>query len=235
MLKKIMLMVVACMVFTNLAYAGVKTVLINSGDYSEYRELHTNEILDQTIIDRLLHIGTFDIYEKSFMNDTLDMEQEMVADEQFVEAAVEKNDFNTIFGITQNDISMKRSGDSISVQKTALLGEKYDVKYIIHGSIDFIGRNNREKIFLYDKWNFTHGSKSVTIMASLRIIEAKTGKIIWYAGERGKVADRFDALNNVSYGTKEFSNILFYEALDKVSEKLTEKLVTDLQCGMLRI
>lgn len=235
MLKKIMLAVVACMVFSNLAYAGVKTVLINSGDYSEYRELHTNEILDQTIIDRLLHLGTFDIYEKSFMHDTLDAEQEMVADKQFVEAAVDQSDFNTIFGITQNDISMKRSGDFISREKTALLGEKYDVQYIIHGSIDFIGRNDREKIFLYNKWNFTHGSKAVTILASLRIIEAQTGKIVWYAKERGKVADRFDSLNDVSYGTKEFSNILFYEALDEVSEKLIEKLVTDLQVGKLRI
>ena len=73
------------------------------------------------------------------------------------------------------------------------------------------------------------------MFSTLRIIESNTGKIVWCHREKGRVKDRFDSLKNFSYGTKEFSNHLFYEALDEISEKMIKKLSKDLDKGILKL
>lgn len=229
MLKSILVLLIGVILNCNIVNANSTVVVLNFADYSAYKELHTNEIMEQVIIDKLLELDEISIYERKITNDSLEIEQELTGDKNLISNAITKNDFNSIFNVAQNDISTKKTGDYLPVRKTRLLGQKYSAKYIIHGSIDFIGGNERNNNIVWDSINLKHISNSITIFSSLRVIETQTGRIVWHQREKGKVKDRFDSLNNFSYGTKEFSNQLFYEALDEVSTRIIDALRKNLR------
>ena len=233
MAKVIFILMLSLLLSNTIVYANVPVVVLNSGDYSSYKELNTGEILDQLIIDRLIEIEGISIYEREVTKDSLEVEGTLTGDTKIVDTAVDTNDFNTIFNVAQNDISFKKVGDFLPSSQTKLLRERYGAEYIIYGSIDFIGGNERDRNVEWDSFKLNHSSKSITIFVSLRIIETQTGKIKWHHRVKGKVKDRFDSLNNFSYGTREFSNSLFMEALDEVGERLIRKLNKDLKTGSL--
>lgn len=221
---------------SNVDAKGFSTaVLLNFDDNTAYKELNADEIIDKLLLDKLLEMETLYIYERSITRDSLDVEKDLVGNKDKVNKAIDEKNFTAIFQTAQSDITFKQQGDYLPFSKTRKLREKYGTDYIIHGSVDFIGGKERERKIVWDDLKYSHSSNIVTVLSTLRIIEANTGKIVWCHREKGRVKDRFDSLSNFSYGTKEFSNHLFYEALDEISEKMVRKLRKDLDKGVLKL
>ena len=81
------------------------------------------------------------------------------------------------------------------------------------------------------KKNFTLDTKQpyLEAVATIRIIEADTGKILWSVRERGVAKDTLVKFKEITHGTIGFSNTLFIEALDKICRKTADKLWQDLK------
>lgn len=234
-IKTIFALFLICITSNVYAKSFSTAVLLKFDDNTVYKELNTDEIIDKLLLDKLLEVETLYIYERTITSDSLDIEKDLVGNKDKVNKAIDEKNFTAIFQTAQSDIAFKQQGDYLPCSKTRKLKEKYGVDYIIYGSVDFIGGKERDRKIVWDNLKYGHSSNIVTVFSTLRIIESNTGKIVWCHREKGRVKDRFDSLNNFSYGTKEFSNHLFYEALDEISEKMIKKLSKDLDKGILKL
>ena len=226
---------VLCLASNAYSKEVVSVVVLSFTDNTEYTELNTDEIIDKLLLDKLMNIETLHIYEYMVTNESLEIEKDLVGNADKVANALTEKNFTLLFKTSKDDITFKKQGEYLSCLRTKTIGQKYGVDYIIHGSVDFIGGKERERKIVWDDLKYGHSSNIVTVLSTLRIIEANTGKIVWCHREKGRVKDRFDSLSNFSYGTKEFSNHLFYEALDEISEKMVRKLRNDLDKGILQM
>ena len=226
-------MITFCFITHALAKDLPSAILISFNDNSSYKNLKTNEIFSNVMLDGLLSLDRIYLVERAVTKDVLLLEDDVVCSDAKIDEAVKNKDFSSIFNVSKSDAAFKRQGDYLPVDKTSKLGEQYGVSYIVHGSVDFIGGSERSRTIAWDGISLGHSSKSVEMLATLRIIEAKTGKIIWQRRVKEKTKDKYEVIDKLSFGTKEFSDRLFYEVVEDISDKFISGLKKDLDKGIL--
>ena len=204
-------------------------VVLNFSDNTSYGYLESGKILDQLVLDKLIDNENIIVYERSIIKESIDAESEVSFTKEKVDVAVKNNDFNDIFIASKNDIDFKKQGDCLSNKRIQEIGTKYCVTHLIYGTVDYIGGEEKEKNLDWGKDTYGHLSKSIKTYVTLLLIETATGKIVWQKRECGIAKDSYDSLNKMAYGTKKFSNRLYYEALDDIAVKLTDALNNDLK------
>ena len=136
-----------------------------------------------------------------------------------------------MFAAAENDLNSKTKGDSIPAKNTKVIGDKYHVNYILHGTIDYLGKGKNFMMVPLPHFFVSSINPYLEARVTLRLIEAQTGRIVWSHKERGGSRDSLYNLKDFTFGTGEFSNQLFVEAMKKISKKFAESLADDLEKG----
>lgn len=208
-------------------------VFLTFTDNTPYSDMQTGSIMDNLLLDRLLETDSFDIVERSVAKDVLEIETQLNITNDGVDKAVENNDFSYIFGASENDLTIKEEGEGVSPETTRLIGKKHHADYILHGTIDYLGKDSRTIMLPLKHFQFGSSTPYLEAVATVRIIDAATGRIIWVKKEKGVSKDSLVKLQNIKVGTGLFNNQLFYEALDKISKNVVKALIKDLQSGKI--
>lgn len=152
--------------------------------------------------------------------------------------------YNPVFEGRQFDTTYARSvdlaveGDIVEPELVQQIGRESGVKYLIQGTIDNYGTGKGEDWLGFASLfvPFLHVSSDESILGvscTMRVIEAETGKVVWCKKmyEQASVTS-FD-IGKVSVGTDEMNSKMYYDAMDKVAEKLSATFLEDLQMHKL--
>lgn len=208
-------------------------VFLRFTDNTPYREMETSYIMDDLLLDRLLSIEAFCIMERSAAEDVLKIEDRLNVTDAGLDKAVAANDFSYIFNASNNDLTVKNEGEFIDSEITGNIGKKHHADYILHGSIDYLGKNSKTIMVPLHSFSFESSTPYLEAVVTIRIIKASTGEVVWVKKEKGVSKDSLVKFRNASWGTGDFYNLLFYEALDKISQKISKALIEDLQSQQL--
>ena len=218
------------------AETGASAVVISFADRTPYGELHANQVIEQSILENLMYLPQLTLMEHYALQETLIAEQELNNPLGSVSRMVETNDFRKALDATKNGIGRKRKGESVSPVKTRMIGNKYHADYLIHGTIDYLGKNRHETMVPLPGLLFSIDNPRIEALVTVRIIHADTGKIIWSKQENGVSQDSLirlkmmkkDKTQDMSFGTKEFNNKMFQEAMEKISVKIVKAVRQDM-------
>lgn len=211
----------------------ISIVFLTFSDLTPYSEMKTNEIIDDFLLEELLNINSIHVMERRVIKEALDAEKQLTLKDKDVQNIVANNDFATVFAVSDNDLNNKRRGDSIPAKQTKVIGEKYHAGYILHGTIDYLGKGKNLMMVPLPHFFVSSVNPYLEARVTLRLIDAQTGKIVWSQKEKGVSKDSLYNLKGFTFGTGEFSNQLFVEAMKKISKKFAQGLADDLEKGNL--
>lgn len=229
------LLTLFCFLLPNVVKASqpVKIVFLNFTDNTSYRDLHVSEVMDELLLERLFGANKFVLMEHCNDEDVIIAESKFNFTSDYLYNAVDNKDFATVFQASENDISDKMEGEYLDADSTKVIGRRNGAEYLLHGSIDELFVENDFMILPLKDYIFTNKSHELVAYATVRIIHADTGKIVWARKEKGVSKESLHSLQNITVGTTKFSNQMFYEALDKICKKVVKDLVKDLKKGKL--
>jgi len=218
------------------AEAGASAVVITFADRTPYGELHANQIIEQSMLENLMYLPQLSLMEHHALQETLTAEQSLNKPLGSVSETVETGDFQKALEATKNGIGRKGAGETVSPAKTRMLGKKYHADYLIHGTIDYLGKNHHETMIPLPGSLFSINNPVMEALVTIRIIRADTGRIIWRRQEKGISKDsllRYKGMKkgkntDVTVGTKEFNNKMFIEAMEKISVKIVKAMKQDI-------
>ncbi len=235
MFKAIHCFLISILCFVSISvYASprsISLVFLTFSDTTPYSEMKTNEVIDDFLLEELLKLNSVRVMERRVVKEALDAERQLSLSEKDVKAVVAANDFSTVFAAAENDLNSKTKGDSIPAKNTKVIGDKYHVNYILHGTIDYLGKGKNFMMVPLPHFFVSSINPYLEARVTLRLIEAQTGRIVWSHKERGVSRDSLYNLKDFTFGTGEFSNQLFVEAMKKISKKFAESLADDLEKG----
>ena len=216
---------------------SISLVFLSFSDTTPYSEMKTNEIIDDYLLEELLNIPFIHVMERRVIKEALDAERKLVLTDKDIKNVVATNDFATVFAAAENDLNSKKKGDSIPAEVTRVIGSRYHADYILHGTIDYLGKGKNFMMVPLPNFALSSVNPYLEAWVTLRLIEAKTGRVLWCRKEKGISKDSLYGImkgtQGVSFGTSEFSNQFFVEAMKKVSKKFAKSFANDLETGKL--
>lgn len=154
--------------------------------------------------------------------------------------------YNPVFEGRQFDTTYARSvdlaveGDIVEPELVQQIGRESSVKYLIQGTIDNYGTGKGEDWLGFASLfvPFLHVSSDESILGvscTMRVIEAETGKVVWCKKMYEQASVTSVDIGKVSVGTDEMNSKMYYDAMNKVAEKLSATFLEDLQMHKLPI
>lgn len=210
------------------AATATSMVFISFQDYSAHKELNSDVILSDVIINRICNIPGLVINERNVTDENLKLEQKIAVSQKKVEDAIKSEDFDTIFEVSKNKTALKKEGEYLPSEYTRQLGKNYGVSHIVLGSVDSIREGKRSKGTAWNNLNFSHDSQKVEIDATIKIIRADDGMVVWARSTTGTSKNRFNNIGKVAVGTKASHNYLFYDALEEIADNIAKMLKEDM-------
>ncbi len=231
------IIVLSCLVYSSADAAPkpIKLVFLTFSDVTPYSEMKTNEIIDDYLLEELLNIPFIHVMERRVIKEALDAERKLVLTDKDMKNIVETNDFATVFAEAENDLNSKRKGDYIPSKQTKIIGQKYQADYILHGTIEYLGKGKNFMMVPLPHFFVSSQNPYLEAHVFIRMIEASTGEIVWTCREKGVSKDGIYKVKGFTFGTGEFSNQLFVEAMKKISKKVVTTLVNDVEKGILKL
>ena len=218
------------------AETGASAVVISFADRTPYNELHANQIIEQSMLENLMYLPQLSLMEHHALQETLSVEQSLNKPLGSVSETVGTGDFRKALDAIKNGIGRKGTGETVSPAKTRMLGKKYHADYLIHGTIDYLGKNRHETIIPLPGSLFSINNPFMEAWVTVRIIRADTGKIVWCRQEKGVSKDcllrykemKKEKITDVTMGSKDFNNKMFLDAMDKISVKIVKAMKQDI-------
>ena len=224
--------------FPVLVYAETvaNAVVISFADRTSSAELHASEIIEQSILANLMEVPQIALMEHYALPDTMALESEINNPLESISKIVENNDFQRVLQATKNDIRRKHTGNLVSPAKTQAIGERYHADYLIHGTIDYLGKERKETTIPIPGAVFNFNSPYLEALVTIRIIRADTGRIVWCKQEKGVSKEGLlrykdmkpDKTNDVIIGSKDSYDTMFMEAMEKIGVKIVKALKQDI-------
>lgn len=228
-------MCLACFCPKSEAKENISMAFISFRDNSSLQQLNTDDALSEILLERFFDFPSFNIYERIITDDSLELENRIALTEEKVDVAVKSKDFNTIFKGSNSRADLKKEGEYLPSEYTKKLGAKYQAEYFIYGTIDYIEGSRKHNSTVWNNMTFTHSSKGVEVSATIKIIRAEDGKIIWSKSAKGTSKNRFNDLGKIAMGSKGFSNHLYYDALEEIGDNIVKLLRDDLAKEILKL
>lgn len=122
------------------ATRSISMVFLTFSDSTPYSEMKTNEIIDDYLLEELLNLKNVRVMERRVIKEALDAERKLSLSAKDVDEVVANNDFATVFAAADNNLNEKIRGDYVPVKQTKLIGQKYHADYILHGTIEYLGK-----------------------------------------------------------------------------------------------
>ena len=237
MFKKII--VLCCLVIGILGFENVEAntssniVFMTFSDNTTYKKINSPQIFSEYLLNDILDLEEINLVEHSYDEKTLKLEKRLTSNESVAKEAIAQNDFASMFNLGENDINQKNVGDSVPLEDAKIMGKKYAVGYILHGSVDSLSSGIKETSAL--SIGVTERNPYIEAVVTARIVDTQDGKVIWSKSVKGIGKDSYISTKHISAGTSELNSELFYEALEKASKKLVKELAKDLEKGKLKL
>lgn len=232
-------------------------VMMKFTDETRFHRLDSDERFAELMLDKLLATGKFNLQSTKPIPQDMeamlytDRYQEM----QDAKTAIENNDLSAVFeGPTFSDqytltLSTAEKGQTLASGVTSRIGAENNAEYLIQGTIVSLGKGSWEDadfrlgtslasavlnyipgggIFGALINNMSKEDTGFGVIADLRIIRADTGEVVWSEREQaraGKSQMNFVLANS---GGTDLSETDYVKALDKVADKIVQKLVKDI-------
>ena len=211
------------------AQKPVSIVFLSFEDNTPYSQMKTNEIIEEYLLEKLLDINSVQVMERMVVKEALDAERKLTISFQDIDEVVANNDFASVFAASENDLSNKTKSEHVSSKQTRIIGEKYHADYILHGTIDYLGKGKSYMMVPLPKFTVSSENPYLEAWVTVRLIKAETGEIVWRRKEKGVSKDSLYGIKGFTFGTGEFSNQLFVEAMKKISKKVAKDLSLDIE------
>lgn len=212
---------------------SASAVVITFADRTPYSELHTNKIIEPRLVEELTSLPELSLMEHFAIQEALTVEKKLNTTIDNVSAVVDNADFEKVFEAVNSNVTNKGTGAGILPAKTRMIGKKYHADYLIHGTIDYLGKNSKHIMIPLKNSLFEMNNPYLEAVVTIRIIKAETGKVVWKKQEKGVSKESLIQFKGVTLGTGEFNNTMFREAMDKISIKIAKDLKEDLSLKKL--
>lgn len=211
----------------------VSAVVLSFADATQYETMQANtEIMESVLLNELIMLPELSLMERTVINEPLAVEEKLKKPLGNVSAVVENADFKTAFEAAENDVSSKSIGEKISPVTTRMIGEKYHVDYLIHGSIDYMQMSKKQTCLPMKHSVVDITNPYLETLVTVTLIKANTGEVVWRTQEKAVSKESLwaykDAKRSAKIGSGKFNDTLFSKALEKVGIKIVKALREDL-------
>lgn len=249
MLKlKIFLVTILIFLVANSNFAGAASaVLIKFTDKTDYKEIGTAEILSDLIAEKLLASGKFRLKESYPIDISAERKlyEKDAAERDNAKIAMETGDLDALFsneGFDKNkapNIDTAVKGQIVQPELTRAIGEKNGVEYLIQGTVEGFANYSSSDDTIGGIANLVGGDvgvafkdaktekKFLAVAVSLRIIEAKSGKVLWNKKIIGQ--SHVSSLKNdkMIIGKDKLQVENFHKALNEAAENIVKAMLED--------
>lgn len=160
--------------------------------------------------------------------------------------------YNPVFEGRQFDTAYARSvdlaveGDIVEPELVQQIGRESGVTYLIQGTIDNYGTGKgvdglgtasmvATMLTGIPIFGLSSDESILGVSCTMRVIEAETGKVVWCKKMYEQASVTSVDMGKLSVGTDEMNSKMYYDAMDKVAEKLSATFLEDLQMHKLPI
>ena len=231
-----------------------KFVLLRFENDTRFQSVDSASVLSDLVMEKLLMTGKFDLRASKPIDANVEKE---LFDIKSREVANLKNGVNagTLtklfegpgFDETQaQTLSTAKVGQIISPEITSKIGEQHGAEYLIQGTVMNLGsggwfdedaqRINQALSYLNLGGVFDRQVGGIGVQVDLRLIESKTGKVLWnkkFTGKRTRKALNVHIGFNFKFGSTKLDSDMYSQAMDIAAEKSVNALVRDLESGEL--
>lgn len=234
-------------------------VMLRFVNNTRFKRLAPEVKLSDLVMEKLVASGKLRLKETRPIDETIDTE--LYSADYRAEQAVsqaEKGNFDALFDNRQaSSIAEAHTGQKISPEITARIGEAHGADYLIQGTILGIARGSTEDNnasfwtamagMATGKWGGSVGDKvgavlrdtkmtysGTNIQCDLRVIRAGTGEVVWHKMVTAVSEQKKLKVGELaSVGTDKISMNLYEMALDQAAQKIADTLITDVESGRL--
>lgn len=210
-------------------------VFLSFSNNTKFPNINSQEILSEYLFSRMIDLQEFQVIEHSDDAEVEEIEQRFNINQDKIEEAASNNDFSYLYSAYDNNINQKQVGQSLPARDIQLIASKYNADYILHGSVDYLGTDVEVDTSLVRVIGIEKTKPYLIAVATVRIIDALDGRVIWTCVTYGKSKDHLYSYKGFSAGTGELHEQLFYDAIDKTSENIVGQLEQDLQSKRLQL
>lgn len=231
-LKKIVTILLLCLCLSSSGFANVGMVVLSFDDNTPYKSWHTAEVMGDLLLSDIINFPDIDLMERNTVKEVLTAEQSLNGSN--MENLAATDDFDIIYDNVAGQACLQKLGDKVNQEKSKYLGEVHHAKYLLHGSIDYLGTGESSFMLPFPKYDFSYKAPYLDAVVTIRLIKADTGEVIWLTQQRGASKESLWKYKGVAIGSDELNNQLFVEALEKVSKKVMKQLAEDMKNGVLK-
>ena len=225
-LKKIVTILLLCLCLSSSCFANVSMVVLSFDDNTPYKSWHTAEVMEDLLLSDIINFPDIDLMERNTVKEVLTAEQSLNGSNMDNLAATD--DFDIIYDNVAGQACLNQ-------EKTKYLGEVHHAKYLLHGSIDYLGTGESSFMLPFPKYDFSYKAPYLDAVVTIRLIKADTGEVVWLAQKRGASKESLWKYKGVAIGSDELNNQLFVEALEKIGKKVLKQMAEDIRLGKLKL
>lgn len=230
--SKIVQILVLCMSISSMCLANVSMVVLSFDDNTPYKSWQIAEVMEELLLSDIMNFSEIDLMERSTVKEAVIAEQSLNGTN--VDNIVGSDDFDAIYDGVAGQACLQRIGDKVNPDKTKYLGEAHHAKYLLHGSIDYLGTGESSFMSPLPAYDFSYKAPYLDAVVTIRLIKADTGEVIWLTQQRGASKESLWKYKGVAIGSDELNNQLFVEALEKISKKVMKQMSEDMKKGVLK-
>ena len=203
-----------------MCFANVSMVVLSFDDNTPYKSWQTAEVMEELMLSDIMNFPEFDLMERSTVKEAVIAEQSLNGTSG--DNIVGSDDFDAIYDGVAGQACLQRIGDKVNPDKTKYLGEAHHAKYLLHGSIDYLGTGESSFMSPLPAYDFSYKAPYLDAVVTIRLIKADTGEVIWLTQQRGASKESLWKYKGVAIGSDELNNQLFVEALEKAAAIATK-------------
>lgn len=231
-LKKIVTILLLCLCLSSSGFANVGMVVLSFDDNTPYKSWHTAEVMGDLLLSDIINFPDIDLMERNTVKEVLTAEQSLNGSN--MENLAATDDFDIIYDNVAGQACLQKLGDKVNQEKSKYLGEVHHAKYLLHGSIDYLGTGESSFMSPFPAYDFSYKAPYLDAVVTIRLIKADTGEVIWLTQQRGASKESLWKYKGVAIGSAELNNQLFVEALEKISKKVMKQMSEDMKKGVLK-
>lgn len=228
------LMILICVLQCSLGYCKtqqkIATVLLPFSDNTQYFRNGYDRLFEELILESFFDIDKFDILERKNDEDSIRLYNQISIRRESVRELLKEKNFLDVIRIPKRDISRQEKDVFLSNKITDAIGNKNNVNFLIHGCIDYLGKDRTYN-------NIAGISKKgykLTVVATVRILVSESGKVIWYKRLKETSSESSVDYSGFKIGTSKLSDKLFYDLFTELSEKFAIELSKDLDANKIK-
>ena len=240
-MKKFLAVLILVLISSATVSAAPTCVMMKFTNDTRYQNIDSAAVLSDLVLEKLLASGKFNFVETRPLDENLELQlyDEKARDILAAETGAKRGNFNILFENGTFDknhaqsISTAQVGQIISPSITSQIGEAHNADYLIHGTIIAMGDGNIAESSRQNNIYAYHKEAVMAISADVKIINAKTGEVIWRKNAVGSKKTELVQVGKIIVGTAKLSAEMYNTAMNRCAEKIVADLIADVDANKL--